>query len=516
VVAAVVAGVAATALAGPAGAGPAAATAGTGPLVWTDTGPLRGAAADGYLNFQGIPYAAPPVGPLRWRDPQPVPRWSAPRDATAPASPCPQGPGEIPSENEDCLYLNVAVPQPVTSGRPRPVLVWIHGGGFAIGAGADYDAHRMAIRGDVIVVTINYRLGIFGFFGFPGLAGSGTFGLADQQAALRWVQRNAAAFGGDPGNVTVGGNSAGAYSVCAHLAAPSSAGLFSKALVESGPCTGRESRPFAPFDRPLASVRAAGSQAADELGCTDARTALACLRRLAVPTLLARTQDFTAPAVGTRLLPTDPGAALRAGRFQHVPILIGNNHDEDLSLAAGIVKAGTEITAANWPETLRGFFTPAVAARVQARYPVTDDAAAGPALGTVLGDWNWACPTQASERLLAARVPTYGYEFADPAPPNIVLPDPPFPVGASHATEVSYLFDPAGWQVPLTPAQQGLADAMMRYWTNFARTGNPNGTGLPAWSRYRGRVQSLAPGADGITPADAGRTHRCAFWSTVD
>jgi para-nitrobenzyl esterase len=482
-------------------------------VVRTDAGPVRGSAADGYLSFQGIPYAAAPVGALRWRDPRPVTGWSAPRDATAPGSPCPQGPGEAPSDDEDCLYLNVAVPGGPRR-RPRPVIVFIPGGGFVIGAGADYDAHRMAIRGDVIIVTINYRLGVFGFFGYPGLAGSGDFGLADQQAALRWVHRNAAAFGGDPGNVTVAGNSAGAWSVCALLAAPGTAGLFGRALVESGPCTGTEARPFAPYGRPVSAVRAAGVTVAGQLGCTGGPTAvLACLRRQSVPALLAKNDAFAAPAYGTPLLPLDPGVALRRGLIHRVPVLIGNNHDEDYATAGGVIQAGSPVTAANWAETLTGLFVPATAARVLAHYPVTTDAAAGPALGAVLGDWNWACPTQTTERLLSGRVPTYGYEFADPNAPNIVLPNPPFPVRASHATEVSYLFDPGGWMVPLTPEQRRLSETMMDYWTSFARTGDPNTAGRPYWARYRGQPQSLAP--DAIHPVDAAGEHQCSFWATV-
>jgi para-nitrobenzyl esterase len=154
---------------------------------------------------------------------------------------------------------------------------------------------------------------------------------------------------------------------------------------------------------------------------------------------------------------------------------------------------------------------------VQARYPVTDDAAAGPTFGTVLGDWNWACPTQDSERLLRRLGPAdgyYGYEFADQDAPNFLVPDPPFPVLATHASELPYLFDLGGRQFPLTPAQQRLSDAMMRYWTNFARTGNPNGPGLPTWAAYRGRVLSLAP--DRVAAVDAAAGHHCAFWSTVD
>lgn len=186
-----------------------------GAVVITDTGPVLGAIAEGYRLFQGIPYAAPPVGELRWAPPQPVVPWSAPRDGTKPGNVCAQLPSpaaDITSEQEDCLYLNVTAPD---APAPLPVMVWIHGGTGANGAGSYFDPHRLALGGDVVVVTLNYRLGIFGAFGYPGLDGSGTFGLADQQAALRWVQRNIAAFGGDPGNVTLFGESYGALATTA-------------------------------------------------------------------------------------------------------------------------------------------------------------------------------------------------------------------------------------------------------------------------------------------------------------
>jgi para-nitrobenzyl esterase len=180
-------------------------------VVLTDAGPVRGTVTDDHHRFQGIPYAASTAGELRWRPPQPVRPWAQVRDATRPGPMCPQQPSsyaEVASLVEDCLCLNVTVPKAAGPQRPRPVLVWIHGDG-AIGAGSFFDARRLATIGDVVAVTINYRLGIFGAFGYPGLDGSGAFGLQDQQAALRWVARNAAAFGGDPGNVTVFGESYG-------------------------------------------------------------------------------------------------------------------------------------------------------------------------------------------------------------------------------------------------------------------------------------------------------------------
>jgi para-nitrobenzyl esterase len=307
--------------------------------VWTDAGPVRGTVTGRYRLFQGIPYAAPPKGALRWAPPQPVRPWSKLRDATTPGSMCPQQPSsyaDVASLEEDCLFLNVTTPHSATPARPRPVLVWIHGDG-AIGAGSFFDGRPLALAGDVVVVTINYRLGIFGTFGYPGLADSGTFGLQDQQAALRWVQRNAAAFGGDPGNVTLFGESYGGLSTSAHLVAPSSGGLFQRAIIQSG---------FALMDLPAgamfpgvpaidwfgwtsaAEVAALGAAVAPQLGCADPATALACLRRVPVKDLLAHAQGFQAYAFGNRILPEVPARALQAGRFHRVPVVSGATRDE--------------------------------------------------------------------------------------------------------------------------------------------------------------------------------------------
>jgi para-nitrobenzyl esterase len=212
----------------------------TGAIVRTDSGPVHGTVTNEHRIFSAIPYAAAPVGELRWRPPQPPEPWSTPRDATKPGARCPQLPsaefGSPGSVNEDCLSLNVTTPWPADPDRQKPVMVWIHGGGFFGGAGSDYDARRLAVGGDIVVVTVNYRLGLLGFLGHPNLGDSGNFGLQDQQAALRWVRRNAAAFGGDPNTVTLFGESAGAWSTCVHLASPTAAGLFHRAVVQSGSC----------------------------------------------------------------------------------------------------------------------------------------------------------------------------------------------------------------------------------------------------------------------------------------
>ncbi|MEV5533803.1 carboxylesterase/lipase family protein [Streptomyces prunicolor] len=478
-------------------------------------GLVRGAAHDGYRTFEGIPYAAPPVGRLRWTPPHPATPWPGVRDATRPASACPQPAGEVPggSTDEDCLHLNVTTPDDDTGpARPRPVIVWLHGGGFTTGAGSSYDAHRMATRGDVVVVTVDYRLGALGFLAHSGLPGSGTFGLADQQAALRWVRTEIGAFGGDAHNVTLAGESAGGYSVCAQLAAPAAAGLFDRAIIESGPCTGSPDRPFAPSSVPLPTARATGTALAAKLGCGTAHDVPSCLRRVPVPRLLAAQDTDQQPAYATPLLPTDPAAAITAGRFHHVPVLIGNNHDEGNGWAAGIIQAGNPVTADTWPDVVSAFFpSPGEAKAIVREYPVhrTDG---GPVFGAVIGDANFACPTARTDALLAAQVPAWRYEFADEHAPPLTSGTPPFPLGAPHASELPYLFDLGGRPRDLTAAQHRLADTMIDYWTRFARTTDPNGSSSPYWPRRT--VLSLAP--DHIAPTrTAEPRHHCAFWNAL-
>ncbi|SEF16820.1 carboxylesterase/lipase family protein [Streptomyces sp. Ag109_O5-10] len=483
--------------------------------VHTRDGLVRGAAHDGYRTFEGIPYAAPPVGTLRWAAPRRPAAWTGVRDATRPASACPQPAGEVPggSTDEDCLHLNVTTPDGASPAHPRPVIVWLHGGGFTTGAGSSYDAHRMAVRGDVVVVTVNYRLGALGFLARAGLPGSGTFGLADQQAALRWVRAGIGAFGGDPHEVTLAGESAGGYSVCAQLASPAAAGLFDRAIIESGPCTGSPDRPFAPSAVPLSTARDAGADLASNVGCGSSHDVLACLRRVRVSRLLAAQDTDQQPAYGTPLLPGDPTAAIAGGRFHQVPVLIGNNHDEGNGWAAGIIQAGHPVTPATWPDVAAAFFpSPGQAEAVVRAYPV-HGADGGPVFGAVIGDADFACPTARTGGLLAARVPVWRYEFADEHAPPLTPGTPPFPLGAPHASELPYLFDLGGRPRELTAAQHRLADTMIDYWSRFARTADPNGPSAPVWSRHT--VLSLAP--DHVVPTRTAESrHHCAFWSALE
>jgi len=508
-------------------------------VVGTDAGPVVGTVGQAVRTFQGIPYAAPPVGDLRWRSPQPVTPWSAPRDATRPGATCPQSlgfMGDRPSDNENCLFLNVTAPASSSATTPRPVLVWIHGGGFYSGSSELYNARRLAEQGGLVVVTMNYRLGVLGFLAHPSLDGgqnlSGNYGLEDQQAALRWVRRNAAAFGGDPSNVTVAGESAGGASSCTHLAAPGSAGLFQRAIIQSGPCTmaGRWPYPGDWLPRPRATAEQAGQTLSSAVGCTSrstkdpaAASVAACLRRQPVSGLLAVTAGGQGygPVVGGGVLPISPTEALTSGQFPRVPVMQGTTRAEHRTFVAGeeFYTAHTA-TSVDYTATIAAVFGPVKAAKVIARYPVKDYPSASLALATVWTDYTWAAPALDTSRLLARHVPTYAYEFADDnAPWASAPPRPSFPTGASHASELQYLFDDAQYNGPLTVDQQHLSDQMIGYWTRFARTGDPNGPGAPTWTPFTSTtgtiVLALAPGITGTAPIDLAAEHNYAFWHSL-
>lgn len=505
-------------------------------VVRTQQGLVRGVSHDSYTAFDGIPYAAPPTGPLRWRAPVPAAAWQGVRDATRPAERCVQmptpGAGTVIG-SEDCLYLNVTVPAAKRAAKKRPVLVWMHGGAFLGGSGSDYSAERLAVQGDAIVVTVNYRLGIFGYFGHSGLGAAPPFGLADQQAALRWVRANAARFGGDPGSVTLFGESAGALSICAHLTSPTAAGLFQRAVLQSGSCHTSFPRgalaPGTPAYEPFASqadVQTAGAEAARQLGCTEGSRdeVLACLRgqstdRLATAQLM---QSFNRPAFGNGLLPVAPAQALASGRFHRMPVILGTNHDE-MRMFVGLSLAAFPIhTEADYRARLAEAFG-AAAPAVEARYPAAHHPSPALAWAAVLTDRSFTCTTLAAARAIAAHapgVPLYGYEFNDQDAPALAgLPaNQGFPYGAAHGFEMPYLFTAFPTERPLDDGQRALSDRMAGYWTNFARTGNPNTPDAPFWpvlrasSPHAASVQSLAPGPGGIHPVDAHSAHGCSFW----
>jgi len=484
-------------------------------VVATDTGAVRGAISGGIRAFRGIPYAAPPVGDLRWRPPQPHARWTGVRNATQFGSSCPQtlGPFGVPSTDEDCLFLNVYTPAGATAGSRLPVMFWIHGGSLITGEGTDYDPTALVKHG-VVVVTINYRLGLLGFLAHPALSAesathdSGDYGLMDQQFALGWVKRNIAHFGGNPAGVTIFGESAGGLSVRSLLVSPAAKGLFQRAIVESGS--------YAETVPTLAQAEVTGEALAANMGCTD-QTA-ACLRALPVSTLLANETALTQLPNISALLPEQYATAFGTGAFNRVPVLYGTNHDEWM-LFVDLLNSvlGNPVTPANYQAQVAATLqlpSAAAAAPVVAAYPLSAYPTPFNALGAVGTDAIFACNARVDVRSISQYVPTYQYEFDDPSPPMIfLLPPVPYSLGAYHASELQYLFPTSA--STLDAAQRQLAGAMQGYWTNFAKTGDPNGAGLPAWPAYTAatdEAQSLvepAPAPESTFAAE----HECAFWS---
>jgi para-nitrobenzyl esterase len=486
-----------------AGAGPL-----SGPVAGTANGAVRGLANGPADEFLGIPYAAPPVGALRWQPPQPAASWSGVRAATQFAPHCPQvaGPFGQASTSEDCLYLNVFTP---ATGGFHPVMVWIHGGALVSGESNDYDPTALVADG-VTVVTINYRLGALGFLAHPALADtngqSGDYGLMDQQAALRWVQRNIASFGGDPHNVTVFGESAGGLSTLSQVASPEARGLFQKAIVESGSYNLTQAS--------LAAAEQAGEAFATKAGCVS-QTA-ACLRSLPVSTILAD-QDAAGytPNINTEILPQSLGTAFATGDFNRVPIINGTNHDEWRLFVALSELEGNPVTAANYQSMISATLgvPPAAAAVIAAEYPLSAYPSPSVALGALGTDAIFACPALAIDASVSRFVPTFAYEFNDENAPEDFLPPVSFPYGAAHASEIQYLFGlpTAAFPGTLTAAQQQLAAIMKRDWTTFAKFGTPF---WPAFNALTQKMQSLVPPVP-QTETGFAAAHKCAFWTAL-
>ena len=503
------------------GCGPATSATPADPaVVATTNGPVRGAVGDGFRIFQGIPYAAAPTGELRWRPPvAPVP-WRSVRDAVAPGLRCIQDVRVDPDfgrpTSEDCLNLTVWTPAGAEPKSPRPVMVWIHGGGFLNGSSDIYNSRWLATRGDLVVVTVNYRLGALGFLAHPALADGaepGNYGLADQQAALRWVRKNIAAFGGDPAKVTIVGESAGAMSVCDHLVSPESHGLFRAAIMQSGPCQAQASLP--------AAERISVDYAA-RAGCAELASAARCLRALPADRLTGGPAYFriganklSGPVTGTQRLPAAPPTAAARGATARVPVLIGNTADEFTLFVAltylrdkGLAPYRTLLT-----DTF-GSQAPAVAAR----YPLSRyDGSEGLAYAAAVTDGVFACPIDTLAAELARRAPVYAYEFNDRHAP---APDPlrrtPFAPGAGHALELRYLFDMGG-APPLDAAQRALSEEMIAYWSRFVATGAPDVPGGLEWPKLdpeRPERMSLQTGRSVIT-ADFADRHQCGFWDSL-
>ncbi len=497
-------------------------------IVSTQYGRLRGEHQEGVDQFLGVRYAAPPVGALRWQAPQPVRPWPGVRDATAYGHRCPQlASGNGPREDtEDCLFLNVFTPAgrlgPGTAHDARrglPVMVMIHGGGLTTGAGDQHDGSLIVRTDHIIVVSINYRLGVFGFLDVPGLAGTpltanGNYGLLDQEAALRWVHRNIASFGGNPAQVTIAGESAGGWSVCALMTSPLARGLFRSVIMESGSCASRTP----------AQARSAGLAFAAQAGCASAATAASCLRNTPESVLLTASASYSARfASGGPELPVPPATAVADGDYARVPLLMGTNHDEGRTFAQGFASY-TEQQYVQFVDQNYGAQAPAILAR----YP--GNAFPGPytaayAIGAIWTDSGFVtgiggCPTQDLAAQFARRAPTFFYQFDDRHAPGLNRNLPGYQWGAGHAMELAYLWPSFnnGYSLDdlLTPAQLGLSRQMIAWWGAFTRLGAPQAAGQPSWPAYsRGELMSLRPGGQSrtIPAATFGTEHQCGFWN---
>jgi para-nitrobenzyl esterase len=462
-----------------------AAVAAAADPVPVDGGLVAGVRDADVLAYKGVPFAAPPVGPLRWRAPVAVQPWSGVRPATAFAPACLQNgvsmPGEVPPQtSEDCLYLNVWTPS--AGGRAKlPVLVWIHGGGFTNGSASMplYWGDRLARRG-IVVVTVSYRLGAFGFLAHPELSAetaqksSGNYAFLDQVAALQWVQRNIGAFGGDPDRVTIAGQSAGAMSVNILMASPLAKGLFHRAIGQSGGFF--EPVQLAP-QYLLANAEKDGVAFAASLGATS----LDALRRVPSEALLkANAGRISHPVIDRHVLPRTPFEVFSERRQAPVPLLAGVNAEEARSLSNV-----SKVTASSFAADITKTFGPLPPPLLEA-YPFKSDDEARAARIAFETDlrfgwnmWTWA-------RLhAAAGAPVFSYRFAQkpPFPQNSPYAD----WGPAHFAELWYMFDhldqaPWSWRAE----DRRLAEGMAAYWVNFVKTGTPNGSGLPTWPGFAG------------------------------
>jgi para-nitrobenzyl esterase len=518
-------------------------------VVETKEGPVQGFVTNGVTEFLGVPFAEPPVGSLRWQPPKDKAPWTSTRMATEFAPICAltttlgvfSGP---PNNNEDCLYLNVFTPDLNPSAK-LPVVVWIHGGGNVDGETPDYDGSKLASMGRTVVVTLAYRLNLMGFLAHPALDNEGhlfgNYGLLDQQSVLRWVERNIAKFGGDKDNVTVGGQSAGAVDTGNQMLSPLAAGLFHRGICQS----------FCPaFPIPTKeAAEAIGVAFAEAAGCGSGTGAdvAQCLRNLPAAKVeeLAGTVSATSKFISStnrglvdgQIIPDQPLKLFASGRFNKVPLMNGNTTDEtNFGLAITEYFTSTD-NAQRTPPTAEGytnyvnttFVAPAypegTAAKVLAVYPLS--AFKSPQLAwDRVGTDSGICNQRRLDKTLAPQIPVYAYEFADKTAPFFFPPMPGMEALSYHTADIQYVFPmwhggPLGKTAPLNPQQTKLSDEVVTAWANFARTGNPNGSGNTPWPRYTAaadqpawRIQDV-PASSTLTDAQYTALRHCDFWDSV-
>jgi para-nitrobenzyl esterase len=498
---------------------PACATSATGAnVVLTDAGAVQGMADGGVQAFEGIPYAAPPLGDLRFRPPAPHACWSDTLQATAFGNECPQiDVNDKVVGDEDCLTLNIWTPN-TTPSAPLPVLFFIHGGGNTQGASSSplYDGSYIAAHGPAVVVTINYRLGVFGFLAAPALDAasaqgvSGNYGILDQIAALQWTQRNIAAFGGDPSRVLLFGESAGATDTCVLLASPLASGLFSRALMESGGCN----------QRTLADSEQTDAAVVQSVGCDTASDVAACLRALPAATLVqARKVPVDVanlgglaygPNVDGYVLPGEPLALIGAGTFNQVPFVVGSNADETAGLAPPPIA-----DAAAYETALTKMYGATIAQAVLQEYPASAYPTPRQAYIAATTDADFVCPSRDYARAAATggSAPVYRYFFTHALDHGVGKA-----LGAFHGLELAFVFHTLGASAGYSASadEQALADAIVGYWTRFAATGDPNGAGATPWPIYDTASDTYVQLDTTISAGQGVRTTNCDFWDYLE
>jgi para-nitrobenzyl esterase len=491
----------------------------SGVTVATDRGAVQGTTTGGVTGWRGIPFAAPPIGPLRWAAPELAACWKGVRATQVFGPPCPQLDNGTVIGSEDCLTLNVW--KPTKRAAPRPVMVFVHGGGNVQGSASNvvagvtlYDGANLARTGDVVVVTVQYRVGALGYLADPALAqgttAAGNYGLLDQIAALQWVQRNAAAFGGDPKRVLLFGESAGAVNTCMLVASPLARGRFSRALMESGACGASDK----------ATAERTAGDFAQTAGCTGADVA-SCLRALPASTVvqtLPGVVELTSlghprygPYVDGRVLPEDPLTRIESGKANRVPMIIGSNADETAIFVRNVQ------TPEEYRAAVAAMVAPATAAQILALYPVDQYGSGRAAMIAVTTDALFTCTARRTVRAAVTGQGTsvYRYFFTHTMAGGTLRA-----LGAFHGLDLFFVFgrlDTTGYTP--TVDEQALSVAMMRSWAQFAATGDPktrvSGTGTPAWPRAKAGADPYLQLDTPITSGDGVRTEQCNFWDSL-
>ena len=518
-------------------------------------GQLRKAASEQFvIEYRGIPYAQNPTASLRWSLPKPVKPWQGILDATHFGPACPQVSRYALTDSsveEDCLSINVTMPGDIKDGEKLPVLFWIHGGAFVGGASNLYRLDKLASEGRMVVVSANYRLGFLGFVPIPALANTpvnGNYGIEDQREALRWVQRNISAFGGDPNNVTVAGESAGGASICMHLSSPDQVkGLFKKAMIVSAGC-------LSSIKSISEAIDSIGKVIGHELGCSEGQD-LECLRSKTVLEILNAQTKFAnehptdlaifAPVYGTLLhpnatIPTSVSDALNqenGGQFSTVPLMMGGMEKELLlyvgywwqdALAGKGPSLDNQTINRVWLEKFYG----KNALSVAKKYGFDNPMVGARRFGEVLSDFNPLLGINNCIYYLTAdkitkyrsAASTYLFEFTDSDAlvkgVGIAKPYPDFPLGPVHSSIINYWFPNYSNNKKidspdLAPKPQLLANQMIQYLASFVKTGNPNVEGLPHWPIYQSSMDIIEFKPEHIRQFDGGAKHQCNWWKTL-